>query len=875
MIYIDIQIHGYRKGHQLLASSIVLSKDDQSTIDRLSDIAGPLRPKEEFSPYLSGYPLPSGDYYVLAKTWQDFNVSRAGCVRTKSLLIDSRIWASGKNIISIINLLNAANFPFDSDAVQIELDDEKDFTIPYVSRSNFNELLEALFLEESKPVVLFDSPTPELIATRLVTALWPSVRREFSFSTFALSPRKLGGRDFDLVFSFSNAKSKFSDWAGRRVDAKIEQAERHRWTKILVNRVFENTMPRLLSEHDIALLDCYHIGSFSNLRIALLWNELFEKLSDSPTVVLGLLDIANSGMVNNIEAIRVLDPRFVEVTKKVESELLPDEAWEFCYALIIKLQSGKLSYSNHTIHTANELVTTLTTKAPNGVLKLLQKSELRDIAYRFMPNIVRGLNNGVVSQVKQVLANIPADIYIYIIMQGDYLTSLALADNELLEKTADCLFSVDKELSDSACIVLLPFLIEDCHATVAIPIIRQLDSKSVTEQFYRLGDVNDFKSYKLSSAIILRAKEVNVLLDIRNILVLHSETETTKQLLALTLEPIRNDVLWLLDESRLSKEMFEIQILNVLRRASDKEIVKLLSEKNIGNHLVSRLPDGAIDLFNRMAFFNEIPVGLHRDIILTVSAKLNDSKKFKLAKHVLVKFLHNRFDGDEVLFLSNLLEIIGGQISAKMVIHEGLNRNIRADIASRNLEVFNKVSSVARLYFLEEIDEISEILRSRLVLDLTESAYDAYASIIIDAQKVISRVTLVSAASRLMPSLFRARHEPVSTLVAALFPIVYEELARSHDVPELMKFLFFIDWDRCKTARNELVYTFMSSTWRPGDLALTACRCGELAKILKTVAQSHNGDKYLTRIEKDLNHLDDTDKIVVQNLIADLLLDQR
>ena len=94
MITADVQIHGYRKGHQLLASSIVLPKDDQAVVDRLSDVAGPLRPKEQFVPYLSAYPLPSGTHYVVARTWQDLGVPRAGCVRTKSVLINILAWSS-------------------------------------------------------------------------------------------------------------------------------------------------------------------------------------------------------------------------------------------------------------------------------------------------------------------------------------------------------------------------------------------------------------------------------------------------------------------------------------------------------------------------------------------------------------------------------------------------------------------------------------------------------------------------------------------------------------------------------------------------------------------------------------------------------------
>ena len=58
------QTHGYKSGHQLLSASIRLQPTDQEVIDRLSDMAGPLRPNERFEPYLTAYPLPSGSYTV-------------------------------------------------------------------------------------------------------------------------------------------------------------------------------------------------------------------------------------------------------------------------------------------------------------------------------------------------------------------------------------------------------------------------------------------------------------------------------------------------------------------------------------------------------------------------------------------------------------------------------------------------------------------------------------------------------------------------------------------------------------------------------------------------------------------------------------------
>ena len=89
---IQKQVHGYRQGHQLLDSTVTLETRDQDTVSRLSDLAGPLGPGELFKPYLTGYPLPSGEYYVLARTFQDLTAERAGCVLTNSVLVPMAAW---------------------------------------------------------------------------------------------------------------------------------------------------------------------------------------------------------------------------------------------------------------------------------------------------------------------------------------------------------------------------------------------------------------------------------------------------------------------------------------------------------------------------------------------------------------------------------------------------------------------------------------------------------------------------------------------------------------------------------------------------------------------------------------------------------------
>jgi hypothetical protein len=89
---IDQVLHGYRHGHQELAASTRLSETDSELVTRLSDLSGSLAGIAEFDSYVTAYPLLSGKYYAIGKTWQDEEAPRAGCLLTHTLLVPMHLW---------------------------------------------------------------------------------------------------------------------------------------------------------------------------------------------------------------------------------------------------------------------------------------------------------------------------------------------------------------------------------------------------------------------------------------------------------------------------------------------------------------------------------------------------------------------------------------------------------------------------------------------------------------------------------------------------------------------------------------------------------------------------------------------------------------
>lgn len=838
-----------------MAGSVQLPKEDQAAVDRLSDVAGPLRPRERFEPYLTGYPLPSGTYYVLARTWQDLTVARAGCVRTISLIIPIADWAATEGISAFLALLDLDHPPEDTDATSVVLENLSVEALPPAPDFKGNELLEALFLEDSQPVVLFDAPMPELIAVRLVTALWPSMRRRFAVSTFALSPRKVAGRDFNLVFAPKDARAKFSDWDGRRIDGRQSQSARHRWTDSIVGRVFDDPHPRLLTSKEVGLVgdDSEDVDSAAALRIALLWDELLGKLGGTPTAALGLLDIANSGKVRNAFAVRALDSSLADAVLRAPSILPEDQAWTFLGAIARKMHGRSMP---HGVDAVGMAVGQLAGRAPEGAIALLSQPDDRGVINGLSSVIADGIGQAFGARAERALLSARPEVFGRLLSESARLADEVANDPLLVERVGEIIPDLEPHLTDAVGDELLPLLVFDWQLPAAGPLLKRLDKGQLVAEIRHLGRVNDFEAPGLADLCIRRSRELGVKDAVLIALCEMPATDRRNSLLAEALDPVSGDVKWLLREAQLPDDIRVAMFAGVLRRADDRQLSAILGDPGIGGDAVSIAERAAPDLLQRMIFIDVVPLDIFVRIATTVFARAKGDDKSKIALRALQRCLGAHFKGDEIAFLVAMLGGIGEGLDGAWVARAGLAPGIHPALASRNLVAFHKTAHPARMRVVRAMAEVGQILRDRRAFDLDVAAAEACASLLFEAEKAAPREAL-AAAGHLLPMLMRQRNDPVSLLIAATFPLIYRELAEKDDVPDLLKFVPFFDWDRCKAARQELVSAFMSSSWAPGDLALTACRCNDLGKILRRTAKAYGGDGYIGKVAADLARLPD------------------
>lgn len=853
MRVVQRQVHGYRHGHQLLAASVKLPKDEQLVVDRLSDVAGPLRPGEKFKSYLTAYPLPSGENFVLARTWQDLTVARAGCVRTLSLIIPMSDWANADGLSGYLDLLEIDRLPEDTDATEAAVSVVAAQPLPPVDNFGGSELLEALFLEEARPVVILDAVNPDLIATRLLTALWPSLRRRFAVSTFARSPRKVAGRDFELVFAPKDARAKFTDWNGRRVDGRSVQGGRHRWTGTIVTRVFDQPYPQLLTDKEIGLVGGgdLDIDNAAALRIALLWDELLAKLQTTPTAALGLLDIANSGKVRDSFALEAIEPSLAVAAHQASANFPDDEAWGFLGAIAQKLRGRSLLKGNAAVA---EAVEQLTARAPEGAIALLSQEDPRGVAADLLPRIASGFGGTFTDRSKRALLSADPIVLGRLLAQDGVLVKRVADDRPLVEHLARILPQQDVATIQVIARNLLPSLTEDWQIPAAEPLLARLDKAHLLMELRRLGEVNDFSAAQLSSLVLEKALSTSSGKEVRGALATLSPTVRRDKMIARTLSPTVEDVRWLTESGVLDGQAANTVLLDLLRSADDRQFTAILVDKKIGMGVVETLETSAPDLLLRAVTGDALPIGTFVQTLPLVIAGLGADAKVKLAKHALDRCLVCRFAGDEVEFLASMLSILGDKLDGAWAARIGLADTIDAATASRNMVAFGKAAKPARLCIVRSIGDLAQVLRSRRSFDLDELAVKSCAALMFDAENVAPNA-LLAAAGHLLPTLLRSGNRPVSMMIAAAFPPLYRELAKADDVPELFKFIPFLDWDRCKAARHELVDAFISSKWPPRDLALTACRAKELDKILRRVAKHYAGGDYLKRISRESRSL--------------------
>ena len=845
------QLHGYRSGHQLLHSTARIQRKDQDRIDQLSDMAGPLRPGEKFDPYVSAYPLPSSEYFVLARTEQDHAAPRAGCVITNSLLVPRVYWEQDASPASLIELLEA---PVEEGVAPAPAHG-RDRGLEPVRSPLLAELVESLFLRERRPVVVFGAPNPVLITLRLLTAFWPAMRREFSLCTFALSPRMVGAKSFDLVFAPETARSRFSDWEGWRIGSAARTASnRHRWADQIQASVFQSDKPTLLPSAQVRALGGDEGGEDEAfLRLLMLWGDLQEKAPKSPMAVLGLIDIARSrGALNG----RLLEPEICNAMDFAAKEMKAGEAWSFLGTLMEKL-SGK-PLSQEMSRALRSVVGKLVQREWKPALEfLVEHVEAPGTdSGRLAKEVAGSLAAEKTSELKGCLELLPADALIQVLLLDDDLLTLAL-DGEPDDEASPMVEAImegwrglserEREANDMR---LLAHVQSEHQTDLVVEILEEMKAERLSAAVELMWNERGTRSARLGEAFCDAALAKDVGEKVRTVFAGAGGDENTDHCIVRLLKPIGKDMKWVLENPQLGERRTRLLGL-FMEDAKQKDLEVAFGEPELAGD--------TLDIF--MGDVGEYKVAAARMVLLpSLTPGEQVEHGLKLYAHIgpverrmvgrcIASGMLSDFEERNTKEIETALNIVLADIDMLKVIDDVFGVDRDGAVISSLLERMEEFEAETRSSMERCGDRIVDLIAGRGKFDLTAGGAMSLTRLIART-KSRATDTYIQMCCRVLPFAISGHDMPTSPVIVEAFPTVHNGLEGEREYFGLLHMFLLADWDRARTLRKELVRAYMKSAWPPVDLAVAGLKAQALGRILKRVIKEPGGGRFLDAIEE-------------------------
>ena len=209
-VRVEQALHGYRNGHELLATSHRLTRDGDRALLELSDLSGSAARTGGFESYITAYPVPGERFYAFARTWLATGGGRPGSVWTHTLLLTPEQLAM-KGVANLSKWFRRPLSPEQTSSyerpLEITTGDVAERSLVPASRlpghgSHAEKILQALYSNDTSTLaILLPAETSEEYEELLLDAWslqWPELRARFSFCTGALSVRHVAGHSFDL-----------------------------------------------------------------------------------------------------------------------------------------------------------------------------------------------------------------------------------------------------------------------------------------------------------------------------------------------------------------------------------------------------------------------------------------------------------------------------------------------------------------------------------------------------------------------------------------------------------------------------------------------------------------------------------------------------
>lgn len=843
------QWHGYKRGHQLLASTLTLAPRDQDLIDKLSDSSGSPRPGERFDPYLTIYPLPSGQFHVVARTWQDVAASRSGTVFTRSILVPGDDWRSMQFLRPLFLALEEREVTHKLAEVRLG-----EAHWPEVNDPNLPPLVEAMFLERAGSIAAFGFAQAEAISGRLLEAVWPNRRASMAVCTYALGPRSLPDRDFDLVFAPETSRSRFAKWEGRKISASSDPGRaRHEWTTQILPRIFHDLEPSLEDLDELGVFEAGGREDSSSLRLALLWSDLRNKAAGSPTSLLGMLDILSS-LGRRPWTVPYLADLVVQSLAAMRSAA-PAAQWQSLQLLVRKLGDDiPMRVVRGIFNATRHLAAT----EPEMVIDWTSDETATPLPHLLRPAVGRGLADLGPVGLRPVLRSAGPKLLVSLMAESpEFAEAVAtsLSDEPDVQLISDLAVVATDDVR--AARRLASGVARRASSSELAPLLKAALANSSRERFTYLAE-NVLSASGRSRPAVLEtlteaAKSLRAQTSLRNLaLTAPVQAEGDCLLLRLACEP--NDAVWLVNALSRQPERLNALLLHLMEAWSEPDLREVLgnerSKEACFQAVLGGLPQaGAI-------FVRLLAIAAANDdgcVSLLRRAAPHLSERDRIAASVAILSQILSADPGQN---SDLLEPLLGVVDPNKFVLAATSTDLSGAQVGRNIASIANSSAVDR--FVPKTDTLTNRLADRRSGGYGRVGYDAWASMLRRARYSNPEALVRSADTALDYALARP-NDPAGGVVAAAFPVVYARL-KKNSLPEipfnvitavfLLPIVLFSEWDRAKAARHGIVDIFIRSKWDPVELLRAGVDAGIPRKILGYLVSKPGGPAYFQLIQQ-------------------------
>ena len=896
-------LHGYRGGHTQIAGSTRLSARDADLVTRLSDLSGSLSSGIRFDSYLTCYPVPTREFYAVARTWPDSEAPRSGCVLTHTFLIPMDEWTTLRDVRGI-------DRHFRDPRVANDDDFRKPLIVSIgptpVTRSSVREddpslvsFISRYFAEGVRPVVWFDPKEPEHILWQLLQMVWPRLRERFCACTFSLQQRTADDGPFDLLFAPSVVFSRFTKLppehligAGSEPNARPGAVEPwcRFWAKRLAgddedNELFHPALWQELGEDP------------TGLRKMFLIEELSERATRSPTAGVGAIDVVESLARKAESAVplkrRVIDDAIAAATNPESVQdglstlgLIHDRLRRDSFRLVAPEANKHLASAAQRVavrapDTAAALASQLLASARNGG----PESPL-------MSGVMRGLKELAEKDPKKLTAlRIHTDVAVELIRQvpGFVLPYYEIAGAGATKGISDWLDDVrDTDVVRAVRGPLLPRLLEFKEYDVLSRILRDLPETDLPATLTVLSSKGDrLADAELRHVVIHRLATAHPDEVRAWAASSHDWSTGIATVTAATYSPNRKGLVELLDDNRFSGS----RKASVLARAIEsvgggrfpywlREIIE--DDLRVVEILLlaapTRSPDEERVLHRAIAEVPDVPVARSEALLDAVRAVPADNAPPGLLAAAVRSAIREFVDGRRTAAIDAFTHTPGASkwlgsvpewdLTAVLLHDQGSHADAVGRawqwVAESPPAVFSRRPSILPAV----CDTLLHRLRARFPAGvevlLRQILHRAGAEAGPDVRLELSGMMLRLA--------FDNVKYPLSGVVADAFADVYLVVIKGNRPPSFLSSLFgWYDWDQGKDLRVTLIDAFLRSSWPPGDLAIAAHNADILRKVFKRVYKLANGEQYIRAMQDDLARRSDTSAKAARESLAPLI----